>query len=74
MSIDFVWGVPAPPVCTAFWNKRNWQDYAERYRPNGYTGGITDSKAFEEFTKKKEADYCRAEMAKFGLIWKGDTA
>ena len=44
-----VWPTTAPPVCTAQWTQHSWDSFAEFARPTGYTGGIFDQAAYDDF-------------------------
>jgi hypothetical protein len=47
------WPTPPPPVCTVYWDQTSWDKFAERYRPEGYAGGIYDEEAYKAWLKSK---------------------
>ena len=51
-----VWPFKAPPVCTAFWNDADWEEYAKAFRPKDYDGGQFDSDAWLAYKAKRLND------------------
>jgi len=66
-----VWPTGAPPVSTWLWTQESWDRFAERFRPEGYLGGIHDVRAWEEFDTKRKERWQKEEReafyAKYGM-------
>lgn len=43
-----VWPVPVPPAI-GYWGQESWRKYDEQFRPDDYSGGMYDQKAWEEY-------------------------
>lgn len=46
---EIVWPFKVPDVCTAYWCNRDWFMWASNFRPTGYTGGMFDQEAYDEY-------------------------
>jgi len=48
-----VWPTGAPPVPTSLWGQKDWDTYAEGFRPSGYSGGAFDEEAWKEYQEAR---------------------
>lgn len=58
-----VWSTPAPPVCTAMWSQKSWDNYAKGYRPKGYEGGMHDQVAYNRYLAERDIQQSIAYLA-----------
>ena len=49
-----VWPTEAPPVPTALWDQKAWENFEDGFRPSGYTGGREDQTAWKAYLDRQK--------------------
>lgn len=62
-----VWPTPVPPVCTAFWDQRSWDSWADLSKPEDYHGDRYSQSDWEEYMRNKDNSYVNEQSRRMGV-------